>query len=71
MTNDGLRAKFHVERLDRRDRPGGDKADAGYFVLDYVHDPYARAAVAAYADACETDLPQLAADLRAKIGDAS
>lgn len=67
MTGDWLRTKFHVERLDGRDQPGGDKADARYFVLDYVHDPYARTALAAYADACEADLPGLAADLRERF----
>lgn len=68
MSGDWLRTKFHVERLDGRDQPGGDKADARYFVLDYVHDPHARTALAAYADACEAGLPGLAADLRAALG---
>ena len=67
MTPDGLHAKFHVSRIDGRDRPGGDKADARYFVLDYVHDEFARAALALYADLCEAQLPALAADLRADL----
>lgn len=67
MSTDRLHSKFHVQRVDGRDRPGGDKADAAYFVLDYAHDPYARPALAAYADACESDLPGLAADLRARL----
>lgn len=67
MTSDRLHAKYHVERTDGRDRPGGDKADAAYFVLDYVHDRYARTALAAYADACEAELPGLATDLRARL----
>lgn len=67
MTGEGLTEKFHVRRVDGRDMPGGDKADARYFVLDYVHDPYARSAVAAYADKCEPTLPELASDLRAAL----
>ena len=34
------------------------------FVLAYARDAHARAALSAYADSCETDYPQLAADLR-------
>lgn len=67
---DGLRAKFHVERVDGRDKPGGDKAGARYFVLDYIHDENARAALALYADLCETELPELAADLWAQLREA-
>lgn len=67
VEQDGLYAKYHVARNDGRDHPSGDKADARYFVLDYVHDPYARAALDAYADACEMGLPQLAADLRRQL----
>lgn len=63
----GLYGKFRVERVDGRDQPGGDKADAAYFVLDYVHDRYAQRAVLAYADACAAELPELASDLRARI----
>lgn len=64
---DGMYAKFDTRRLDGRDQPGGDKDRAQYFVLDYAQDPYARPALYAYADACETELPQLAADLRAEL----
>lgn len=67
MATDRLHAKYHVERLDDRDQPGGDKANARYFVLDYAHDPYAQAALAAYAHACEHEPPGLAADLRARL----
>lgn len=65
---DGLQVKFHVERIDGRDKPGGDKADARYFVLDYVHDENARAALALYADLCMAKLPILAADLWKELG---
>lgn len=67
VANEGLSEKFHVRRVDGRDSPGGDKADAKYFVLDYVHDPYARFAVAAYANKCESMCPELASDLRAAL----
>jgi len=66
---DGLRSKYFVSRVDGRDGVNGDKANARYFVLDYVNDPYARAALDAYADACEIGLPQLAADLRRALQD--
>lgn len=65
--SDRLYGKFHVKRADGRDQPGGDKADARYFVLDYVHDPAARTALRAYADASEQTAPRLAADLRAAV----
>jgi hypothetical protein len=64
---DGLYGKFRVARVDGRDQPGGDKADARYFVLDYVNDENARAALMLYADLCEDELPALAADLRHQI----
>lgn len=44
----GLYGKFHVERVDGKDRPGGPKEGAKYFVLDYVNDPVARIALRAY-----------------------
>lgn len=65
----GLYGKFRVERSDGRDRPGGDKDQARYFVLDYVNDPVARIALRAYV----TELkkrgtePELAKDLNAEI----
>lgn len=64
---DRLHRKYRVERADGRDQPGGDKAAARYFVLDYVHDPYARVALAAYAEACQARLPGLADDLRHEL----
>lgn len=66
----GLYGKFSVERNDGRDRPGGDKSDAKYFVLDYVNDPYARHALRTYIDALKADgaEPELAADLNNELG---
>lgn len=68
MTVDGpVYHKFHVARVDGRDQPGGDREDARYFVLDYRHDPFARLAVLAYADACAATHPELATDLRKRV----
>lgn len=57
MTNIGepLFDKYVVYRNDGKDGPGGTKEDARYFVLDYVHDPFARKALAAYVDAILTE----------------
>jgi len=66
---DGLIKKFHVSRTDGRDKPGGDRSDAEYFVLDTAYDPFARVALAAYAEACESELPGLAADLRMRLAE--
>lgn len=66
MTADGpIYAKFNVTRTDGTDRPGGKHDGCRYFVLDATHDPYAVAALHAYADACETTRPTLADDVRA------
>lgn len=65
--HDGLYGKFRVERVDGRDKPGGDRDQARYFVLDYAHDPFAVAALEAYAKACEAAEPGLARDLRTAI----
>lgn len=65
----GLYGKFHVERVDGKDRPGGPREGARYFVLDYVNDPVARIALRAYV----TELrkrgiePDLATDLNREI----
>jgi hypothetical protein len=65
--NKGLYRKFHVERTDGQSEPGGKHVGCEYFVLDLDHDPFAAAAIAAYADACEGEYPLLAADLRKKL----
>ncbi len=66
-TEQGLIHKFNVSRVDGRDAPGGDRHGARYFVLDLDHDPHAKPALRAYAESCEDDYPQLAADLLAQI----
>jgi hypothetical protein len=58
MDDGTLSGKYLVERADGQRRP-----DSRYFVLNYASDPYARAAMLAYADACETTHPTLAQDL--------
>lgn len=64
----GLFRKFIVRRVDGSDQPGGKHHGCSYFVLDVDHDPHARAALAAYATACEASHPNLARDLRANWG---
>lgn len=56
----GLYGKFYVSRVDGRDRPGGDREDAEYFVLDTAHDPHARNALYAYRVSCFKAYPDLA-----------
>ena len=59
----GLYKKFEVRRLVGEDKPGEE-----YFVLSPSHDPLARPAVLAYADACEKNgLQDLAVELRAGV----
>lgn len=64
----GLFRKFDVRRVDGSDQPGGKHHGCRYYVLDVDHDPYAAAALGAYADACRESHPELARDLREKWG---
>ena len=60
----GLINKYSVHRTDGRDAPGGDKDGASYFVLDYAHDPIARAALEYYSELARAeDYVALADDL--------
>lgn len=68
VENAGYYSKFNVSRKDGRDAPGGDREDAQYFTLDITHDPFARVALKAYADASRDELPILAADLDYLLG---
>ena len=63
-TGQGLFQKFEVRRADGSSEPGGKHEGCEYFVLDTDHDPFAPAALRAYADACEATHPLLARDLR-------
>lgn len=65
----GLYVKFNVSRMDGRDKPGGDRNGAEYFVLDLTHDKHARAALLAYAASCRYEYPALSRDLFAKCKD--
>ena len=65
----GLYEKFNVRRTDGSSQPGGKHHDCNHFVLDLTHDKHGRVALAAYADSCEREFPQLAADLRKKLAD--
>lgn len=66
---EGVYRKYRVERVDGRDKPGGDKANARYFVLDYVNDPHAMKALRAYIDSVWGDNPQLGLDLLGEVAD--
>lgn len=57
----GLYRKYNVERLND---PAGKHKDCHYYVLDLIHDKFAVPALLAYAQACEAEIPELAADLR-------
>lgn len=67
----GLFRKFDVRRVDGSDQLGGKHHGCRYYVLDVDHDPYAAAALGAYADACKASHPELARDLREKWGAAN
>jgi len=56
--------RFSVKRTDGSSEPGGKHEECFCFVLDLEHDKFARPAMEAYAAACESEYPPLAADLR-------
>lgn len=56
----GIHTKYYVERADGRDM-------GPYFILEYAGDVHARKAMAAYAESCQDEKPELAADIRATI----
>ena len=59
----GLYEKYLISRKDGSSEVGGKHEGCKYFVLDLDHDAYAAIALNAYALACETMFPALAADL--------
>lgn len=65
----GIYKKFVVARTDGSSRVGGKHENCSYFVLDWLHDPFAVPAAMAYANACEGRYPSLAADLREKAAE--
>jgi hypothetical protein len=66
-TTRGLYKKYNVMRADGSSEPGGKHEHCDYFVLDLVHDPYAMAALQAYAIACRRDYPDLSASLENRV----
>lgn len=67
IDTNGLFEKFRVERVDGKDKPGGDKDGAEYFVLDYAHDPDGWVAAASYAVTCSDRRPVLSQDLSRRL----
>lgn len=66
----GLYAKYGpITRADGSHRRGKKHWDCRYFVLDASHDPFALAALAAYAEACRATHPLLAADITAVLAE--
>lgn len=64
----GLFNKFTVVRNDGSSSHGKKHDGCEYFVLDVDHDPYSKAAVLAYAEACKETHPLLSADLIKRYG---
>jgi len=64
----GLYKKYKVERLDGSSEEGRKHEKCDYFILDLVHDDFAKAALLAYASACELEYPTLAQSLRQRVG---
>lgn len=61
------RSKFSVKRTDGSSGPGGKHEECFCFVLDLHHDKFAGPALEAYAGACESEYPPLAADIRSML----
>ncbi len=59
----GLYEKFEVYRTDGKDQLGEKHDGCVYFVIDLTHDKHGAAAIRAYAEACQNELPHLASDL--------
>lgn len=64
---EGLYAKYRVERLDGQDQPGARHHGCRYFPLDLSHDPDGRAVAAIYASLVEAERPRMAQDLRTLV----
>lgn len=60
-TSKGLYRKYYVKRLKDKERK---HQFCNYFVLDLKHDKFAKRALWAYAQACKTEYPELAKDLK-------
>ncbi len=62
-TTRGLYDKFIVTRTDGTSEPEKKHDGCRYFVLDVTHDPFADAALQAYARACRREYPLLSEDI--------
>ena len=60
----GLYGKYYVERMQD---PTHKHEGCFYYVLDTTHDKFSIPALTAYADACESEFPYLAEDIRKLI----
>lgn len=65
-TERGLYQKYFVSRTDGKSDPGEKHDGCEYFVLDLTHDPFAAAAIRAYAEKCQFTHTKLAHELRMK-----
>ena len=65
--NLGWYRKYIVSRTDGRSAEGEKHWGCEYFVIDLNHDPYAQAAMMAYARACAVEYPLLAEDIRRRF----
>lgn len=65
--NRGIYRKYKVTRTDGSSRKGKKHERCSYFVLDLDHDPFAAAALKAYAEACRETHPQLAREIEASL----
>lgn len=61
----GVFKKYSVVRLADR---AGKHVGCDFFVLDVTHDPHAVSALLAYAESVANDNPDLAKELRARLG---
>jgi hypothetical protein len=59
----GLYGKYQVSRVDGKDLQGAKHYGCKLFILDYTDDPFARPALAEYAQAAKEEYPLLAKDL--------
>jgi len=63
----GILRKYKISRTDGTSQPGGKHEKCFYFVLDLDHDPFSIPALEAYINACESEYPLLASELRDRI----
>lgn len=63
----GLYGKFRVERVDGKDKKGGAKENAAYFVMDYANDPDAWVGVASWAVTAQHRRPVVARELAEEL----